>query len=119
MHGPCALCDQHSESIDHLLVGCRVFAGGLVLHAAYLGETALGANDRLVDWWLWSRKRITKEERKGFDSFVLLIAWSLWKERNARVYDAVLCRPHEVVAAVRASGRLWVTAGFLRLSSFL
>jgi hypothetical protein len=35
------------------------------------------ADSSLVDWWLWSRKRITKEERKDFDSFVQLIAWSL------------------------------------------
>jgi hypothetical protein len=37
-------------------------------------------------WWTEARKRLRKEDRRCFDTFILLIAWTLWKQRNARVF---------------------------------
>lgn len=39
-----------------------------------------------MDWWLRSRKRVPKPGRKAFHSLVVLIVWSVWLERNARVF---------------------------------
>jgi hypothetical protein len=82
--GLCVLCDQHQETIQHLIIGC-VFAWEVwftLLRKTGRQQLVLGADSPLVDWWLASRKRIIKEERRGFDTFVLLITWSLWRERN-------------------------------------
>ncbi|KAI5013082.1 hypothetical protein ZWY2020_028036 [Hordeum vulgare] len=40
----------------------------------------------LVEWWSMARKRITKRTRKGFDTLVMLVSWSLWKQMNGRVF---------------------------------
>jgi hypothetical protein len=41
----------------------------------------------MVEWWLAVRKRVTKAQRKAFDSMVLLIAWCVWLQRNTRVHN--------------------------------
>jgi hypothetical protein len=41
----------------------------------------------LDEWWLHSRKRISKTMRKGFDTMALLVTWMLWRERNDRVFN--------------------------------
>ena len=39
-----------------------------------------------ADWWLLQRRRVDLASRPLFDSLLLLVAWSIWKERNARVF---------------------------------
>ncbi|XBI06650.1 hypothetical protein VPH35_134643 [Triticum aestivum] len=86
---PCYFCDQEEDTVDHLLLQC-VFAR----HVWYLCFAKVGVElallpsvqSRLEEWWETRRKRITKANRKGFDSFVMMICWTLWKQRNARVF---------------------------------
>jgi len=39
-----------------------------------------------ADWWLLQRRRVDLASRPLFDSLLLLVAQSIWKERNARVF---------------------------------
>jgi hypothetical protein len=117
----CALCDQEAETADHLLLSC-VFAREVwdrLLRRAHIWlDTPTGVSP-FVDWCLSSRKRLPRELRRGFDSLALLVAWSLWKERNRRVFDAAASSVDDVVKGVIAEGGLWVAAGFKPLQAFV
>ncbi|CAM0911182.1 unnamed protein product [Alopecurus aequalis] len=88
-HIACPLCDQDPETADHLALGC-VFAREIwhtLLRRCDLSAFVPGADDALIDWWPDVRLCVPSRDRKGFDSLVLLIVWSLWKERNSRVFE--------------------------------
>ena len=73
------------------------------------------APQEFFDWWLAACKRIRKEMRKGFDSLVVLVAWSIWKERNQRVFQKVQLPPTELADLILDEAKLWYYAGLTHL----
>jgi hypothetical protein len=70
-----------------MLAGCvfsREFWFRFLCHFSWQ-QFAPDSDALIVDWWLTTRKHIAKPRRKAFDSTMLLGAWSLWLERNARI----------------------------------
>jgi hypothetical protein len=53
---------------------------------------------------------VLKDHRGAFDSFVVLIAWCLWHERNARVFRGCYALPDRIVQEVNALAELWCKA---------
>jgi hypothetical protein len=120
-NGPCALCHQASESIEHLLLNC-VYAREVwftLLRRAGFHQLCPVMEVSLAEWWLRRRKSVQSDCRKGFDSFVVLVTWHLWKGRNARVFDQASRQAGELVSFIVAEGRNWVAAGFSVLADFL
>jgi len=61
--------------------------------------------------WTTSRKRLPKDNRKAFDTFVLLVVWLIWKERNGRVvFDREASMPRVLAESILSEGRLWAAA---------
>jgi hypothetical protein len=60
-----------------------------VLRSASLSIQEPGLDSNLERWWTEARKRVRKLDRKRFDSMVIITAWTLWKQRNARVFRNV------------------------------
>jgi Leucine-rich repeat (LRR) protein len=111
--GPCALCDQETETIEHLVLGC-VYSRDLwsrLLNPHGLLALVPHPDSELAHWWLASRKRVPKPQRRSFDSLVLLVAWSLWKERNRRVFQHEAVQPVGLLRLVGAEGAEWMLAG--------
>ena len=69
-------------------------------------------------WWEKSAEMVGKPLSKGFNSLVILGAWSIWKHRNRCVFDG--CSPSVVIAlsAAREEMLCWRLAGAKALSSF-
>ena len=82
-------CDQEEDSVDHILLRC-VFARQ-VWHCCFLRASinimlVPTTNDSIISWWMETRKKMLKENRKGFDSLIMIVCWHLWKHRNGMVF---------------------------------
>jgi hypothetical protein len=120
-NGPCALCDQAVETLDHLLIQCVMARETWFKILCPLGcqHLTLLPNNTTVQWWLTSRKVVTKAHRKVFDSLVLLVAWSLWLERNNRVFNRKISTVVAVISCILCRVKIWGRAGFVRRSELL
>jgi len=109
----CIICDQSSKTMDHLVLGC-VFSGevwGILLRRLQLGHL-LVVEQPIIDRWLKARKTFQKPFRAGFDSFFFLMAWNLWKERNARTFQGVQRSASKLTDDVHQELRSWCSAGY-------
>jgi hypothetical protein len=79
-NGPCTICSQEEERLDHLLLSCVYSRELWFLILARVGwsRIAPSATDAFVNWWLLSQKRIAKAHRKGFNSIIILVVRLLW-----------------------------------------
>jgi len=74
-------------------------------------------SDWTIDWWLQARKTIDKPFRASFDSFFFLMAWNLWKERNARTFQGVQRTASRLADDIQQELNLWCSAGYKGLSA--
>lgn len=95
--------------------GLRIRQTGVVRptasFAARRTDAELGVD--IASWWLSQRSRIVSSDRPLFDSVLLLVAWSLWKERNARVIGRPALNVNDVVRAVWLEGEEWALGCFM------
>jgi hypothetical protein len=78
---PCYTCLQEEDKVDHILTQCP--------YARYVWFDVLRSaslNIQEERWWTEVRKRVGKLDRKRFDSVVIITSWTLWKQKNARVF---------------------------------
>jgi hypothetical protein len=84
----CYTCLLEEDNVDHILAQCvfarQVWHGGLLAVNLHMVEPQ--QDSKLEDWWIAARDFVRREDRRRFDAFVLLTAWMLWKQRNARVF---------------------------------
>jgi hypothetical protein len=84
----------------------------LCLHGIGLNLAEPQRSITFEDWWLATRGLIRKEDRKRFDSLVILVAWMLWKQCNARVFGNTreFCNATQLVSWIRDEFRVWEKA---------
>jgi hypothetical protein len=103
----CAPCGQSSETLEHLLLRC-VFSRELwfnLLCPAGQHQLTPCSDSKFPEWWLTAPKRLIKELRQGFDTFFILVTWSIWLECNAESSGtrAGSCRASSLRSEMRAS----------------
>jgi hypothetical protein len=82
-------------------------------------DTSLwGKFDNLHEWWC-AIFEAHGRRRKGLTSLLLLTAWELWNERNARVFKNVASIPALIISSIKNSAALWGIAEAKYLSVLL
>jgi hypothetical protein len=85
----CVLCDQEDETVQHILSNCvftRQFWHNILTPIGLSFVASKRRDSCFAEWWRKASIRIPKSKRKGFNSVVILVAWSLWKQRNMCVF---------------------------------
>uniref|UniRef100_A0A0E0F153 GYF domain-containing protein n=1 Tax=Oryza meridionalis TaxID=40149 RepID=A0A0E0F153_9ORYZ len=105
----CVLCDQCEESIDHLLVACPKSRQLWWMALRAIGQpSCMPMNETSFHrWFCVSRKALSKSSQRGFDTIITLVAWSIWKERNNRVFNQQNKTWSEVAKAMAGEVELW------------
>jgi hypothetical protein len=114
-HDPlCPLCRSSPETASHLLTGFP-FAQDIwakVLGAAALPLSLMPPTDtHLQDWICSSMQWVDKTRVKIWRAIIPLVWWSIWIERNDRIFRHCQLTPDAVFHKLIAEGRDWVQAG--------
>ena len=121
--GLCPLCNQVQESGVHLFAKCRftlrlwrmlIDKYGL----AHLDPSDWHLEDSLLSWWD-KRTNSSIPDRRAMASLTMLVSWTIWNERNARVFRHKETPPPILLKLIIDEANLWVTAGAKQLGKIV
>ena len=117
--GLCPLCKREFESAAHLFYRCRytMRLGRLIRDWLQIGDintNQWAAHHSLSSWWTHMARR-----SKAMATLTLLTTWTIWNERNARVFQKKSTPPQIILRNLKEEARLWVLAGSKRLSNLM
>lgn len=116
----CTLCTRESEDCAHLFSKCVYTVRVWSLLRSWInvpfpipGRSELG----LTEWWMQARLRFRHCYRDNFDSVCMLVCWTVWKERNGRVFDQRSRIPEQLAEAIKEEVLLWKEAGYFETNN--
>ena len=115
----CPLCDQEEENIQHIFTSC-VFARQFwfaILQPLNLTRLTPTRSIIFADWWKKAVRKLQKQHRKGFNSLCILGAWTIWKHRNACVFNKAAPNLQVAVQSFNEESHLWQISGAKRLTA--
>ena len=110
----CPFCNQHDETLDHLLVTC-IFAHEVWLWILTTADrqNGVGTCSKTLQSWCIQQEQV-QDHRRITHAITLLVLWELWKHRNGIVFDGVRPSTMTVIERINNEGRVWQEAGLLK-----
>lgn len=104
-HNPsCCLCNSTFETTVHLCKDCpfsREVWDRILSWANLSSFKGIYGSDSLYDWWRNLRSRCNKPSRRSFDGLIIYFWWSIWLERNNRIFHSQLRSAEQVALVVK------------------
>jgi len=70
-------------------------------------------------WWQQAGERISAGALRGFNTLVVLGAWTIWMTRNDAVFDRIAPSVDRALLLARDEAELWMLAGAKGLSAMV
>jgi hypothetical protein len=120
----CPLCWGSLETAAHLLcpVARQVWRDISAWTAAPEFNPQLWLPDQGIAGWfeeLTKPSVASSAKKKGARSLAILVCWSIWRERNARVFEAQEKTIARLITEIKDEAGLWIMAGARHLSFFV
>ena len=106
---------QDEDNSEHILVKCAY--ARQVWHTCFqdltLNIQPPVVDDTFLDWWIETRMGMPKGLKRGYNTFVILVGWELWKQWNACVFNRLQQQrtPRELVDDIVREVQQWRQAG--------
>lgn len=69
------------------------------------------ASENIREWWSRSRQLVPAMHRAAWSSLVQLTWWTVWKERNSRIFDHKNSTEEQVLDRIKNDLIDWTLAG--------
>ena len=120
----CPLCYRNLETAQHLFSECEESRRIWAEVSSWVGSLGLdptnwNATDTLMDWFHGLAGDSSSTLAAGSRSLAILVTWSIWKERNACVFNNTEKTVARLVEEIKDEARLWCQAGAKRLAAFV
>ena len=106
----CPLCKAAAESVNDLLLHCPFARVLWDLAFSCLGVSWVMSNSILDHLYAWEGFFGRKAKKKNARLFPHAIFWSIWRERNRRVFESVEM-PFNVLKIISSSLSIFGTKG--------
>ena len=73
-------------------------------------------DDSVYQWWD-KRTDNRNPNRQAMASLTMLVSWTIWNERNARVFRHKSAPPTILLTAIVDEAKLWMAAGAKKLGN--
>jgi hypothetical protein len=74
------------------------------------------SDDLTLEVWWTKLLKDAMANRKAIASIIMFVNWTIWKERNARVFNNKTTPPTMLIEIIKAEAKLWVAVGVKCLS---
>jgi hypothetical protein len=101
----CVLCDQESETTNHLILDCsfaKEIWQGLNLTHPVVAAIA-NRSTTIPGWWRKIARFRKSKTKRDQTSLALITIWHLWKERSRRIFENCSCPPSGLLVQIRES----------------
>lgn len=108
----CALCERNLETAHQLFIECPYSRRVWLIILTWSGCLNLNPAQwpQVQDLEAWLEHVMMNGNRVGH-SLAILTLWSIWKQRNARVFRENAKPEHALVAEIKDTCQLWSLAG--------
>jgi hypothetical protein len=122
----CPLCCRNLETASHLFQECPLSLQIWTEMSNWakvpgFHPSSWSRNKVMEDWFseLASGINLSKAHAKGVRSLTILIRWTVWKDRNARIFEGRERLPSVLVFEIKSEATLWCRAGNKALARVL
>ncbi|KAJ3683826.1 hypothetical protein LUZ60_014053 [Juncus effusus] len=108
-HDVCVFCKATLETRDHLFINCP-----FVRTTRRIAQRSQHTNMRqpfdsnFVDFWMKTRKGLSKTNRARWEASWAAITWNVWKERNNRLFNDKSSTPYIIARKANEEATLWL-----------
>ena len=64
-----------------------------------------------MQWWKGYNDQLQQIAKKGFNSLIILVLWSIWNHRNRCVFDGLSPNLETAIRRAKEERELWELAG--------